>query len=79
MFTLVINYILLVSYRVVLMNVTKHGALDVRHVAVIGNGPAALRLRPDDREPSCLGIEADRGVSPATRSVVCWRAEEWTS
>src|SRR5262249_12330912 len=39
-FTLAVNYILLVSYRVVLMNVTKHGGLDVRHVAVISNGPA---------------------------------------
>jgi exopolysaccharide biosynthesis polyprenyl glycosylphosphotransferase len=39
--TLVINYILLVSYRVVLMKVTKHGALDVRHVAVVGNDNAA--------------------------------------
>jgi exopolysaccharide biosynthesis polyprenyl glycosylphosphotransferase len=39
-FTLAINYILLVSYRVVLMNVTKHGGLDVRHVAVISNGPS---------------------------------------
>jgi exopolysaccharide biosynthesis polyprenyl glycosylphosphotransferase len=39
--TLAINYILLVSYRVVLMKVTKHGALDIRHVAVVGNGPSA--------------------------------------
>jgi exopolysaccharide biosynthesis polyprenyl glycosylphosphotransferase len=39
--TLVINYILLVSYRVVLMKVTKHGALDIRHVAVVGNDDAA--------------------------------------
>src|SRR5215470_3424742 len=39
--TLVINYILLVSYRVVLMKVTKHGALDVRNVAVVGNDSAA--------------------------------------
>ena len=38
---LVINYCLLVSYRVVLMKLTKHGALDVRHVAVVGNGSAA--------------------------------------
>ena len=38
---LVINYILLVSYRVVLMKVTKHGALDVRNVAVIGSDSAA--------------------------------------
>jgi len=40
MFTLAINYILLVSYRLVLMNVTKHGGLDIRHVAVISNGPS---------------------------------------
>jgi exopolysaccharide biosynthesis polyprenyl glycosylphosphotransferase len=39
--TLVISYILLVSYRVVLMKVTKHGALDIRHVAVVGTGKAA--------------------------------------
>src|SRR5438552_3181671 len=38
---LVINYIFLVSYRVVLMKVTKHGALDVRNVAVIGSDKAA--------------------------------------
>jgi exopolysaccharide biosynthesis polyprenyl glycosylphosphotransferase len=40
-FTLVISYIFLVSYRVVLMKVSKHGALDIRHVAVVGGGPAA--------------------------------------
>src|SRR5438552_8794558 len=38
---LVINYILLVSYRIALIQVTKHGALDVRHVAVVGNAGAA--------------------------------------
>src|SRR5438067_13306055 len=41
LFTLAFDYIFLVSYRVVLMQFTKHGALDVRHVAVAGNGPAA--------------------------------------
>ena len=40
-FTLGIDYVLLVSYRLLLLKVTKHGALDVRHVAVIGRGPAA--------------------------------------
>ncbi|HME99215.1 MAG TPA: sugar transferase [Terriglobia bacterium] len=39
-FTLVIDYILLISYRVVLMKVTKHSALDVRNVAVVGLGAA---------------------------------------
>src|SRR5262245_16336106 len=43
-FMLVINYVLLVSYRVVLMKVKQHGALDVRNVAVIGGGPAAHEL-----------------------------------
>jgi exopolysaccharide biosynthesis polyprenyl glycosylphosphotransferase len=41
---LVSDYILLVSYRVVLMKVTKHGALDVRYVAVIGSGSAAQEV-----------------------------------
>ena len=40
-FTLLVNYILLVCYRVILFRIKKHGALDVRHVAVIGAGPAA--------------------------------------
>ena len=40
-FTLVINYIFLVSYRIVLMKVTKHGALDIRNVAIVGGGRAA--------------------------------------
>ncbi len=40
-FTLVINYFLLVAYRIVLIKLKKHGALDVRHVAVVGSGDAA--------------------------------------
>ena len=39
--TLGINYVLLVSYRVVLVRFKKYGALDVRNVAVIGTGPSA--------------------------------------
>ena len=39
-FTLVIDYILLISYRVVLMKVTKHSALDVRNVTVVRLGAA---------------------------------------
>jgi exopolysaccharide biosynthesis polyprenyl glycosylphosphotransferase len=38
LFTLVINYIFLVSYRVILMKVTQRGILEIRHVAVVGNG-----------------------------------------
>jgi len=40
-FILGINYCLLISYRVLLLKLKKHSALDVRHVAVVGNGPAA--------------------------------------
>src|SRR5262249_53619346 len=40
-FTLVVNYFLLVAYRLVLIRLKKHGALDVRHVAVVGAGEAA--------------------------------------
>jgi exopolysaccharide biosynthesis polyprenyl glycosylphosphotransferase len=39
--TLTIDYIFLVSYRVIFMKVTKHRALDVRNVAVVGSGAAA--------------------------------------
>ena len=39
-FTLAFDYILLVSYRVILMKVKKHGALDVRNVAIVGKGAA---------------------------------------
>jgi exopolysaccharide biosynthesis polyprenyl glycosylphosphotransferase len=40
-FTLVINYFLLVGYRLAIIRFKKHGALDVRHVAVVGAGEAA--------------------------------------
>src|SRR5262249_37516696 len=43
-FTLIINYILLVSYRVVLLRLKKHSALDIRHVAVIGNSATATEF-----------------------------------
>jgi exopolysaccharide biosynthesis polyprenyl glycosylphosphotransferase len=39
--TLIINYVLLVCYRVILFRITKHGALDTRHVAVVGSGQSA--------------------------------------
>lgn len=41
LFTLIINYVLLVSYRLILLRIKKHSALDIRHVAVVGNGRAA--------------------------------------
>jgi exopolysaccharide biosynthesis polyprenyl glycosylphosphotransferase len=40
-FTLVVNYFLLVSYRLVLIRTKKHGALDVRHIAVVGTAESA--------------------------------------
>jgi exopolysaccharide biosynthesis polyprenyl glycosylphosphotransferase len=43
-FTLVINYILLVSYRVLLLRLKKHSALDIRHVAVIGTSDTAAEF-----------------------------------
>lgn len=43
-FTLAINYVLLVSFRLVLFRFTKHGALDSRHVAVIGDSEPAATL-----------------------------------
>jgi exopolysaccharide biosynthesis polyprenyl glycosylphosphotransferase len=39
--TLVIDYIFLITYRVVLRKFHKHGALDVRHMAVVGDSDAA--------------------------------------
>jgi len=39
--TLAINYCLLISYRLLLLRLKKHSALDIRHVAVVGFGPAA--------------------------------------
>ena len=41
-FALGINYCLLISYRVLLLRLKRHSALDVRHVAIAGNGPAAI-------------------------------------
>jgi len=55
--TLVINYILLVSYRVVLMKVTKHGALDVRNVAVIGNDTAATEFARTIEQQHIWGLK----------------------
>jgi exopolysaccharide biosynthesis polyprenyl glycosylphosphotransferase len=55
--TLVVNYILLVSYRVVLMKVTKHGALDVRHVAVVGNDTAAFEFARTIQRQDVWGLK----------------------
>src|SRR5262249_4887743 len=44
LFTLIVNYVLLVSYRVVLLRLKKHSALDVRNVAVVGSGATAAEF-----------------------------------
>src|SRR5262245_21360959 len=42
--TLGINSVFLVSYRLAIFRFKKHGALDIRHVAVVGSGPSALNF-----------------------------------
>ncbi len=39
--TLFVNSVLLISFRFVLLRFKKHGALDVRHVAIVGAGASA--------------------------------------
>ena len=57
LFTLVLNYLLLVSYRVILFKITKHGALDVRHVAVVGVGPTAMEVARTIEEHRDWGLK----------------------
>jgi exopolysaccharide biosynthesis polyprenyl glycosylphosphotransferase len=56
LFTLLINYFLLVAYRIVLIRLKKHGALDVRHVAVIGSGEAARDFARQIEEHRVWGL-----------------------
>lgn len=56
-FTLVINYFLLVAYRLVIIRVKKHGALDVRHVAVVGSGAAAQDFGRKIEEHRVWGLQ----------------------
>jgi len=55
-FTLAINYFLLVAYRIVLIRLKKHGALDVRHVAVVGVGEAARDFARQIEEHRVWGL-----------------------
>jgi exopolysaccharide biosynthesis polyprenyl glycosylphosphotransferase len=55
-FTLLINYFLLVAYRVALIRLKKHGALDVRHVAVIGSGESARDFARQIEEHRVWGL-----------------------
>jgi exopolysaccharide biosynthesis polyprenyl glycosylphosphotransferase len=71
--TLAINYVLLVSYRLVLFRISKHAALDVRHVVVVGSGQAAedlARVIEKHREwgAKLLGVLDQRTVRPMLES-----------
>jgi|SRR5688572_2160560 len=55
-FTLVINYSLLVAYRIVLIRLKKHGALDIRHVAVVGAGDDAREFARKIEEHRVWGL-----------------------
>jgi len=55
-FTLVINYFLLVAYRIVLIRLKKHGALDVRNVAVVGVGEGARDFARQIEEHRVWGL-----------------------
>jgi FlaA1/EpsC-like NDP-sugar epimerase len=57
LFTLVINYLLLVSYRVILFKITKKGVLDVRHVAVVGVGPTAMQVARNIEDHRDWGLD----------------------
>ena len=55
--TLIINLILLVSYRVLMIRFKKRSALDVRHVAIIGHGPNAHEFSRKIEEHSNWGFK----------------------
>jgi FlaA1/EpsC-like NDP-sugar epimerase len=56
-FTLVINYVFLVAYRILLIRLKKHGALDIRHVAVVGSGAGAQDFARQIREHHMWGLQ----------------------
>ena len=56
-FTLVTNYVFLVSYRLVLFRLKKHGALDIRHVAVVGESDAARDFARKIEEQGTWGLK----------------------
>jgi exopolysaccharide biosynthesis polyprenyl glycosylphosphotransferase len=56
-FTLVINYFLLIVYRLVIFRLKRHGALDVRHVAVVGSGASARNFAETIEEHKIWGLK----------------------
>ena len=55
-FTLLVNYFLLVGYRLILFRFKKHSALDIRHVAVVGRGEAAQNFAQKIEEQGVWGL-----------------------
>jgi exopolysaccharide biosynthesis polyprenyl glycosylphosphotransferase len=56
-FTLVINYLLLIAYRLVIFRWKRHGALDVRHVAILGTGESARDFAQTIEEHKVWGLK----------------------
>ena len=79
LFTLVINYLLLVSYRVILFEA--YETWRARCASRCGRRSRANRagLCPHHREASGLGTETDRCFQPETRFARFWRAEASTN
>jgi exopolysaccharide biosynthesis polyprenyl glycosylphosphotransferase len=66
LFTFGINYLLLVSYRLVLFRLNKYGAADVRHVAVVGHGKATDELARRIEEHREWGVRLTGVFEPQT-------------
>jgi exopolysaccharide biosynthesis polyprenyl glycosylphosphotransferase len=58
-FTLAINYVFLIAYRLLLIRFKKHSALDVRHVAVVGSGKAARDFAREIEEHRVWGLQLE--------------------
>lgn len=56
-FTLVINYGLLVAYRLIRFRLKRHSALDIRHVAVVGKGSAVDEIARAIEEHKTWGLQ----------------------
>src|SRR5262245_12521337 len=58
-FTLAINYGFLIAYRLLLIRFKKHGALDIRHVAVVGSGKAARNFAREIEDHRVWGLQLE--------------------
>jgi hypothetical protein len=50
------RYFLLIAYRLVIFRLKRHGALDVRHVAIVGTGDAARNFARTIEEHKVWGL-----------------------